>query len=291
MAADAIRSVAVLGTGTMGAPMARNLAAAGFEVSAWNRSRERAEPLAEHGIEIAATAPEAAGRADAVMTILTAGDAVEEVMSGGGGVLEAMRDDAVWIQASTVGTTAAERLRESADAAGAAFVDAPVLGTKQPAEQGALVVLASGPPEQEQRCGPVFDAVGSRTLWLGEAGAGSEMKVIVNSWLTSLVAALAETVALARSLGADPRRFLEVIEGGPIGLPYAELKGSAMIERDYPPSFKLRLAEKDVGLVLEAAEQAGLRLELAEAVRSLFARAAERGHGDEDMAAIVEAYG
>jgi 3-hydroxyisobutyrate dehydrogenase len=289
VATDAIRSVAVIGTGTMGAPMARNLAAAGLEVSAWNRSREKAEPLTDHGIEVAATATDAAAGADAVLTVLTSGDAVEQVM--GGGVLEAMQDGAVWIQASTIGVAAAERMRESAGSAGVPLVDAPVLGTKQPAEQGALVVLASGPPEQEERCAPVFDAVGSRTLWLGEAGAGSRMKVIVNSWLTALVTALAETIALARSLGEDPRRFLEVIEGGPLGLPYAELKGSAMIDHQYPPSFSLHLAEKDVGLVLEAAEQAGLRLELTEAVRSRFARAAELGHGEEDMAAVVEAYG
>jgi 3-hydroxyisobutyrate dehydrogenase len=197
----------------------------------------------------------------------------------------------VWIQASTVGLDAAERLAELAHANGAAFVDAPVLGTKQPAEEGALVVLASGPDELRPRCAPVFEAIGSKTIWLGQAGAGSRMKLVLNSWLSALVVALAESVALARSLGQDPRRFLEIIEGGPLGVPYAQVKGSAMVEQSFPPSFPLRLAEKDVALVQEAAEQGGVELELAGAVRSAFARAAELGHGDEDMAAVVEAYG
>jgi 3-hydroxyisobutyrate dehydrogenase len=288
-AAHPIASVAVLGTGTMGAPMARNLAAAGLEVRAWNRSLEKAKPLGEHGVTVAGSAPDATRDADAVLTMLTDGDAVEEVMKRG--ALEAMAEGAVWIQTSTVGLDAAERLRQLADSAGVPFVDAPVSGTKEPAEQGTLVVLASGPQELEPVCRPVFDAIGSKTVWLGEAGSGSRMKVIVNSWLAAVVAALGETIALARALGEDPGRFLELIDGGPVGLPYAQVKGPLMIERDYPPSFPLRLAEKDVRLVLEAAERAGLGLELAEAVHSRYVRAEELGHGDEDMSAVVEAYG
>jgi 3-hydroxyisobutyrate dehydrogenase len=285
-----VRSVAVLGTGIMGAPMARNLAGGGFQVRAWNRSREKAEPLREHGIAIAESPAEAVRDADAALTMLTEGRAVEDVMARGG-ALGSLRDDALWIQSSTVGLSALKRLAELAGSRGIAFVDAPVLGTKQPAEEGALVVLASGPDELRPRCEPVFDAIGSKTVWLGEAGAGSRMKLVVNSWLSALVVALGETIALARTLGQDPRRFLEIIGGGPLDTPYAQLKGSAMIERDYPPSFPLRLAEKDVALVLEAAERSGLRLELAAAVRSRLTRAAELGHGDEDMAAVAESYG
>jgi 3-hydroxyisobutyrate dehydrogenase len=287
-AGRAIRSIAVLGTGTMGGPMARNLAAAGLEVRAWNRSRDRAEALAEHGVAVAGSAPDAAAGADAVLTMLPDGDAVMDVM--GAGVLEAMASDAAWIQASTVGMAATERLKEKADATGALFVDAPVLGTRQPAEEGALVVLASGPRELEERCRPVFEAIGSKTVWLGEAGAGSRMKLILNSWLVGLVAALAETIGLAQALGEDPRRFLEIIQGGPIGPPYAELKGRSMVEGDYPPSFRLELAEKDARLVIDAAEEAGFDPEVAKVADLLYRRAAELGHGDDDMAAVIEAY-
>src|SRR5436190_4673385 len=165
----------------MGAPIARNLATAGLEVRAWNRSREKAEPLREHGVAVAGSAAEAADGADAVVTMLSDGEAVEQVMRGG--ALEAMAEAAVWIQTSTVGIAAAERLAEFAHSRGVQFVDAPVLGTKDPAEQGALIVLASGPKQLEGRCEPVFDAIGSKLFWLGDAGAGSRMKVIVNSWL------------------------------------------------------------------------------------------------------------
>ena len=286
---EPIGSIAVLGTGTMGGPMARNLAAAGLDVRAWNRSRESADPLADHGVELADSPADAAAGVDAVLTMLPDGDAVREVMQAG--ALEAMGNSAIWIQTSTVGLTATERLKELADASGVQLVDAPVLGTKQPAEEGALIVLASGPKELEARCRPAFEAVGSKAVWLGEAGAGSRMKLILNSWLVALVAGLAETISLARALGEDPARFLEIIDGGPIGLPYAELKGRAMVERDYPASFSLQLAEKDAKLVVEAAEQAGLSPQLAKAAVRMYERAAELGHGDEDIAAVIEAYG
>jgi 3-hydroxyisobutyrate dehydrogenase len=286
---EPIGSIAVLGTGTIGGPMARNLAAAGLEVRAWNRSREKAEPLADHGVAVANSPAEAAAGADAVLTMLPDGDAVQEVMEAG--ALEAMGTGATWVQTSTVGLRATEQLKGLADANAVQFVDAPVLGTKQPAEEGALVVLASGPEEVEARCRPVFEAIGSKTVWLGEAGAGSRMKLVLNSWLVALVAGLAETIALARALGEDPGRFLEIIDGGPIGLPYAELKGRAMIEGDYPTSFRLQLAQKDAGLVVEAAEQAGLSPEVAKAAVRMYSRAAELGHGDEDVAAVIEAYG
>jgi 3-hydroxyisobutyrate dehydrogenase len=285
----AVRSVGVLGTGIMGAPMARNLAGAGFQVRAWNRTREKAEPLASHGVEVADSAPDAVRGADAVMTMLTNGDAVEGVMAGEGGALAAMDDDALWLQTSTVGLRASERLAGLARERGVTLVDSPVLGTKEPAEQGQLIILASGPDEAREPCAPVFDVIGSKTVWLGEAGAGSRMKLVVNSWLLGLTAALGETIALAAALDIDPGAFLQIIDGSPMGAPYAQLKGKMMIEGRYEPSFPLALAEKDAGLVLEAAELGHLGPRVAPAVYELFARADQLGHGDEDMAAVHEA--
>ena len=291
MSDRAVRSVAVLGTGIMGAPMARNMAAAGLSVSAWNRTLEKAEPLRSDGVQLADSPAEAVRDRDAVVTMLTDGEAVEAVMAGDGGVLAAMGDDSIWIQTSTVGLRAIERLSELAAEAGVPFVDAPVLGTKQPAEQGELLVLASGPDDARERCRPVFDAIGKKTLWLGEAGAGTRLKLVLNSWLLALTAGLGETLALARALDVDPGQFLETIDGAPMGSPYAQLKGKAMIEHSYEPSFPLGLAEKDAALILEAAEPEGLDPRIARAVGERFARAAELGHGEEDMAAVHEAYG
>jgi len=280
--------VAVLGTGIMGEPMARNIAAAGFETRAWNRTREKAEQLAEHGATIADSPADAVSGADIVLTMLADGSAVESVMTEGG-ALEAMGDDALWIQSSTVGIAATERLMQLASDRGVAFVDAPVLGTKKPAEDGALVVLASGPEDARQRAQPVFEAISGRTISVGDAGAGTRLKLVVNSWIVDLLGALAETITLAEKLDISPDLFFEAISGGAMDAPYAHVKGAMMLKGEFPPSFPLDLALKDVRLVVEAARENGTELELAQTVTRLFERASEQGHGDEDMAAIYHA--
>jgi 3-hydroxyisobutyrate dehydrogenase len=279
--------VAVLGTGIMGAAMARNLLAEGLEVRAWNRSREKAEPLEEDGAEVADSPADAARGADFLLTMLVDADVVEEAIAGD--VLPALAEDGVWLQMSTVGEDGSNRLAETANEHGVDFVDAPVLGTRQPAEQGQLMVLASGPEEIRERSQRIFDAVGSKTVWLGEAGAGSRLKLVVNNWIVGLLGVLAETVALANSTGVDPARFLETIEGGPLGLPYAQLKGNMMIEEDFPTSFSARLARKDASLVLDTAEAHDLQMPIAEAVAARFDQAIRAGHGEEDMAAVYRA--
>ena len=279
--------VALLGTGIMGAAMARNLLEAGMEVRAWNRSTEKAEPLADDGATVFRDPAEAARDADFLLTMLADADVIEEAV--GGGVLPALPEDAVWLQMSTVGERGNATLAHLAVENGLAYVDAPVLGTKAPAEQGQLVVLASGPEKVRERCGPVFGAVGGRTVWLGEAGEGSRLKLVVNNWIVGLLGVLAETIAFARATGVDPQKFLETIEGGPLGLPYAQIKGAMMIEEDFPTSFSAKLARKDVALVLEAAEARELDLAVASAVAARFDEAIEAGHGDEDMAAVYEA--
>jgi len=279
--------VALLGTGIMGAAMARNLIGAGMEVRAWNRSKERAEPLAEEGAVVSEDPAEAARGADFLLTMLPDAGVVEEVV--GGGVLPALADGAVWLQMSTVGEEGSERLARLAAEGGVAYVDAPVLGTKAPAEQGQLIVLASGPEDVRDRCEPVFEAVGSKTVWLGEAGGGSRLKLVLNNWIVGLLGVLAETISFARATGVDPRKFLETIEGGPLGLPYAQIKGAMMIEEDFPTSFSTELARKDAGLVLAAAEGKGLGMVVARAAAALFDEAIETGHGEKDMAAVYEA--
>jgi 3-hydroxyisobutyrate dehydrogenase len=281
-------AVAVLGTGIMGAPMARNLRAAGFEVRVWNRTRENAEPLSGDGITVANTPSEAVEGAEFAITMLADAGTVEGVVGAEGGVFSGISDGGVWVQMSTVGPEGHERLAEISRSGGVTYVDAPVLGTKEPAEQGQLVVLASGPEGVRERCEPVFGAVGSKTVWLGKAGAGSRMKVVVNNWLTGLLGVLAETISLADGVGVEPEKFLEIIEGGPLGAPYARLKGNMMLKEEFPTSFSAKLARKDTGLVLEAARQNGLSAEMAEAVAVYFDQAIEAGYGEQDMAAILE---
>jgi 3-hydroxyisobutyrate dehydrogenase len=283
MTSDTTPSVAVLGTGIMGAPMARNIVAAGMPTAAWNRTREKAAPLREDGIEVHDDIAGAVAGRDIVITMLADADAVLSVAAE---VLPALDDDAVWAQMSTIGLDGTERCAAIAADRGIAFVDAPVLGTRQPAEQGALVVLASGPDDALARCDPVFDAVGQRTMRVGEAGGGTRLKLAVNAWLLSAVEGIAESMALAEGLGLDPSLVLETIKGGALDMPYAHLKGALIMRREFPPSFALKLAAKDARLVAEAAARHGLDLPLERTVAERMRQAVDAGYGDEDMAAV-----
>lgn len=275
--------VAVLGTGLMGAPIARNVAAAGHDVVVWNRTREKAEAT---GLPVAGSPLEAVHGADLVVTMVADLPAVESVIDDA--ALGTFGDGAVWIQSSTVGL-GVERVHARAREHGVAFVDAPVSGTRLPAERGELLVLASGPEGLRPRCEPVFAAIASRTLWLGDVGAGSRLKLVLNAWLLGLLEALAETLTLTEALGLEPGLFLDTIAGGPLDFGYAQLKGGMMIARDYPPAFPLRLALKDGRLIQEAAASAGLQLPGVQAAADQLTRALDAGLGDDDMAAVREA--
>jgi 3-hydroxyisobutyrate dehydrogenase len=277
-------ALTVLGTGIMGGAMAARWAGAG-PVTVWNRDRAKAERVAAAGARVAATPAEAVEGAEVVVTMLADGDVTASVM---GDALASVPAGATWLQMATVGLAPLARLEAMAAGAGVAFVDAPVLGTKAPAENGQLTVFAAGDDAVLDRVGPVFGPVAATVLRVGGVGDGTRLKLVVNGWLAALVAGLAESVALAEGLGVDPRRFLEVIDGGPLGPAYAQLKGAMMVGRDYPASFPLHLLTKDVELVAAAAEDAGLSLRLPAAIRDLLV-AAEVDHAEDDMAAVVEA--
>jgi 3-hydroxyisobutyrate dehydrogenase len=275
--------LAFLGTGVMGLPMVRNLGEAGFAVHAYNRTVERAESLRDEGIAVFGDAAEAAEGCSVMVTMLSEGDAVLEVAAA---ALQATDGPETWIQMSTIGMPATERCEALADEHDATFVDAPVVGTRGPAEQGKLTILASGPEQSRPIAEPVFAAVGARTLWLGEAGAGSRAKVMVNAWVIGVVAALAETLSLGRALGLDPDVLFEILEGGPLDLPYARIKGAMMTAGSFDDvSFSLSLARKDAELAQAVAADAGIELPALEGALTRMLEAERRGHGGEDMAA------
>ncbi|MGI8334928.1 NAD(P)-dependent oxidoreductase [Actinomadura scrupuli] len=279
-------TVAVLGTGIMGAAMARNLLRAGMSVRAWDRTRPKAEPLVADGAVVCDEPGEAAAGAEIVLTMLYDGRVVEEVMAG---VLPAMEENAVWVQSSTVGPAAADALAELARRHDVPYFDAPVLGTRLPAEKGELTVVAAGPVAARDEVLPVLDAVGSRTIWVGETTEASRLKLVLNDWVLALTASLGEVVALAEAFGLDPRMFLDAISGGPLDVGYAHAKAELILSGDFAPSFKAETAAKDATLVTEAAREAGLSLLVAEAVREQMVKTVHLGHGEEDMAAVYHA--
>jgi 3-hydroxyisobutyrate dehydrogenase len=273
-------TIAALGTGVMGAPMARNLAHAGHEVRAWNRSLDKAQALSDEGVGVRDDPASAADGADVVMTMLSDADAVLDVARRAN-----LADGQIWWQASTIGIEGIEQCAVLAQETGAVLVDAPVLGTRLPAEEGKLVVLASGADPALDACAPLFDAVGQRTMRLGAAGTATRLKLAVNLWVLVVTQGTAETIAVAQSLGVEPGWVLEALEGGALDLPYFRMKTKLMLDEEFPASFALALAAKDARLVAAAAERHGADLPIARAVAERLTQATDAGHGDEDMAA------
>ncbi|MEU1177898.1 NAD(P)-dependent oxidoreductase [Streptomyces sp. NPDC005820] len=279
-------TVSVLGTGIMGAAMARNLVRAGHTVRAWNRTRAKAEPLAADGVTVTGTPAEAVRGADVVLTMLYDGPAALHVMRE---AVPALRPGAAWVQSTTAGIEAIGDLAAFAHEHGLVFFDAPVLGTRQPAEAGQLTVLAAGPAGHRDAVAPVFDAVGARTVWTGEdggAGSATRLKLVANSWVIAATAATGEVLALARSLEVDPAAFFGLIEGGPLDMGYLRAKAGMILDgRLSPPQFAVDTAAKDARLIVEAGRAGGVRLDVAAASAERLERAAAQGHAAEDMAA------
>lgn len=282
-------TIAVLGTGTMGAPIARNLLRAGYGVRVWNRTPAKAEALVAHGASHAPQPEAAADDADVLITMLADGAAVAHAMTGPAGALPALSPGAVWLQMSTIGVEWTQRLATLAAQRGVTFVDAPVSGSSEPAENGQLVILASGERPVRARVEPIFDVLGRQTLWLERIGDGSRLKLALNNWLAIQVEGMAETLTLAAVLGLDPRLFVRTITGGPLASEYAAAKGDAMLDARFQPGFPLRHAAKDATLARDAGRQAGLALPLTAALLERWTDAIAHGHGDDDVAAAITA--
>jgi len=283
-------TVAVLGAGIMGSAMARNLLSAGLPVIVWDRSSLATEPLARAGAIAAASAPEAVRDARIVITMLATADVTTSVIFEGG-VAGAFAQGCVWAQMGTIGVEATAgindrlaRLRPDV-----MFLDAPVSGSKGPAENGQLLILASGPPEAAETAGPVFSAIGRKTVWLGEAGKGSQVKLAVNAYMSILIEGVAETMELADRLGIGHQQLAEAIEGGPLDAPIADAKLHKMAQRDFAAEFPLQWALKDVDLAISAAD--GDNLPLLAALSRQWHAAVDAGHGREDVSAARLALG
>ena len=282
--------VAVLGTGIMGSAMARNLLLAGLRTTIWDRSSTATGPLSDAGALVAASPAEAVGDAQVVITMLPTADVVTSVIFDGG-VAGRLPAGAVWAQMGTIGLaeTAGIGSRLGGLRPDVMFVDAPVSGSKGPAEAGQLLILASGPPAAAAAVAPVFSAIGRKTVWLGEAGQGSRMKLAVNAYMSILIEGVAEALELAGQLGIDDAKLAEAIEGGPLDAPIADAKLHKMERGDFAPEFPLEWALKDVDLAISAAGDD--ELPLLAALSCQWHAAVDAGHGREDVSAARLALG
>jgi len=278
--------VAVLGTGIMGAAMARNLLAAGLPTTVWDRSPSATAPLAEAGAMVAASPAEAVSQVRVVITMLPTADITAEVVFDSQ-VAAALPPGGVWAQMGTIGVPQTNELaaRLARHRPDVMYVDAPVSGSKGPAESGQLLILASGPPQAQPVVAPAFDAVGRKTLWLGDTGQGSRMKLVVNAYLSMLIEGVAETLALARHLDIDIAHLNAAIEGGPLDAPLADAKLHKMESADFSPEFPLQWALKDVDLAIRAADTTPVPLLAALSLQ--WHRAVDAGHGRQDVSAAI----
>lgn len=242
-------AVTVIGAGTMGSAVARRLLASGFPVAVWDRTPAVGAALAQSGASVPGDAPAAVAGSEVVLTLLPTAEAVREVMFDHH-VVDALAPGAVWVQMGTIGVTATEDLdgRVRAVRADVAFVDAPVSGSRRPAETGELLVLASGPERAHDIAQPVFDAVGRRTIWLGGAGAGSRLKLALNTWLAFEVEAAAEAAAVADRLGVPAAALADAAGGNPLTSPLASAKLAKIQAGDHRVEFPLGWALKDLDL-------------------------------------------
>lgn len=277
-------AVAVIGLGTMGSAVARRLLAAGMSVVGWDRNPQAAINLAALGATAAKEPNDAVAGACVVLTWLPTAEAVNEVMIGRG-VVDALAARAVWAQMGTIGPEATQSIDAEVRArrSDVSFVDAPVSGSRLPAESGQLLVLASGPDAAKPILSSVFSAIGRRTLWLGTAGMGSRVKLVLNTWLAFEVEAAAEAAAVAAHLGVAPEALTEAADANPLASPLAMAKLAKFQAGDLSPDFALEWALKDLDLMEASvgAEHAPIAHAIAERWRVLV----DQGLGAYDVSA------
>jgi 3-hydroxyisobutyrate dehydrogenase len=278
--------VAFLGIGTMGRAMATSALRAGIPTIVWNRDPGATRDLSDLGAVIAESPADAARQADIVVTMVTDADVVVSIARDQG-MLAALAPGAVWVQMSTIGVAGIERVAAlvRAERADVTLIDAPVSGSKEPAEQGRLTIFASGPDEVRSRLAPLFDALGQRTIWVGSLGAGSRLKLVANSWLALAAEAVNTSVALARQLGLETKTVADALGGGPLVSPWQAAKLERIARDDFSNQFALGLALKDVHLALEAASDD--RFWALAALAQEWEQVVDVGLGDRDLTVVT----
>jgi 3-hydroxyisobutyrate dehydrogenase len=278
--------VAFLGLGTMGAPMAANLARRGFALTAWNRTAARAQPLTDAGATLAATPAEAAASADVIVSMLSDPAALDAVWSS---ALDGVRENSLCIDMSTVDPACARALAARVQARGAAFVDAPVSGSVAPATDGRLIIMAGGSDGDIARARPILEAMG-RPIHVGAVGQGMAAKLVLNGLGAHMLTGFCAMMTLGVRQGLDARALLDVIQAGAFSSPLYAGKAPRIFAREFAPEFKLSLMLKDQELVLQTAESLGYPMPTLQAIREVLSEGVMAGLGDGDLSGLVRLF-
>jgi 3-hydroxyisobutyrate dehydrogenase-like beta-hydroxyacid dehydrogenase len=282
-------AVGFVGLGIMGSRQAANLAKAGYELTVFNRTRERAQAwVDEHGGTVAGSPREVAERSDIVITMVVDGAQVEEMILGSDGALAGAREGTLFVDMSTIAPATARSLAERLAAEGHAFVDAPVTGSSPKAEAGTLTIMCGGAEEDVARARPLFEVMGEKIVHAGEAGQGQAVKVLSQGVTAVNCATLAQAITVGRRVGIDLEALLEVMTGGSADSTMRQLKGQAMVDHDIPVLFKLEHMLKDVHLCLEESRGAGASFPFAALAGELYSAGVGRGLGQQDFGSVLE---
>ncbi|GMH39347.1 hypothetical protein BSKO_07245 [Bryopsis sp. KO-2023] len=285
-------SVGFLGMGIMGSAMAANLNKSELfgPIAVWNRTSSKCDELKSQGAKVVATPAEVVRQCDITFGCLSDPTAAADVVLSEGGVLEGISANKGYVDMSTVDEQTSIKIGKAIAEKGGRFVEAPVSGSKKPAIDGTLIILAAGDPTLYKEALPCFDIMGKKSFLLSDdVGAGARMKLVVNMIMGSMLGSLCEGMALADKGGLSQNDVLEVLSLGALNNPAFNIKGPTIIKREYPTNFPLKHQEKDVRLAIALGNQLGQSLPIAEATNELYKQAMEKGHGDDDFAAVYEA--
>lgn len=280
--------VGFMGLGIMGAAMAANIARAGYPLATYNRTPGRAAHLESFGVETAPSPRALAQTSDVLIAMVTGPEAVAELLWGREGAMEALDGDKVFINMSTVSAAFAKELARKMSASGIPFIDAPVSGSKKPAEDGALLILAGGDPELVRKHTPLLETMGKKVVRCGEAGQGTMMKLMNNLLLGILMEGLAESFHFGKTAGLPVDAMLQVILDGPLGCPLFEGKIKMFLDEDFPPNFPLKHMTKDLKFVIDAAYDDGIPVPAGNLLLHVFRTGVGRKWGDMDVGAVYK---
>lgn len=279
-------NIGFYGLGLMGSRMAKNVLKSGADVTVYNRTLSKAEPLKEHGAQIANTPEKLASHSEILFTMLSTPEVVEETALGENGFLDELKEDSLWVDCSTVNPSFSKRMAKESNDKNIRFLDAPVAGSTAPAENGELLFLVGGEKEDLEKCRPYLELMGKKVIHAGGNGKGTALKMVFNLLLGEAMTAFSEGVTLGESLGIDRKTLLDILPGSPVVAPFLSAKKDKIASDKYDVEFPLKWMQKDLHLAAKSGYETGAPLPLVNANKEVYAMAKREGMADEDFSAI-----
>jgi 3-hydroxyisobutyrate dehydrogenase-like beta-hydroxyacid dehydrogenase len=280
--------IGFIGLGIMGSRMAANLLDAGNDLVVYNRTKSKADPLVAKGAAWANDPSEVGAQVQVLFTMLAKPDVVEKIALGSDGFLDHLKEGALWVDCSTVNPSFSQRMASEARQRGVHFLDAPVAGTKGPAEEGELLILVGGKDQDVKTCQPYFNVMGRKVIHVGENGMGTSMKMVINMLLAEAMLAFSEALVLGQSLGIPRQKLFDILVGGPVVAPFISGKRPVIEKGEYQAAFPLKWMTKDLQLVSVTGYEQQVALPVANLAKEVFALAMRRGLADKDFSAVYE---